>query len=162
LRAGLASAVVLVTIAAGTWALAHRAATPATPSAQVPLVAATPPPAQVLATSAPGAAAVAPAPEPVPPAPARAGPAPQISRRARPERERAPGFLNVSADPWAEVVIDGRKVGTTPLRSVRLSPGSHQVRLTHPARRPVQKAIVISSGHTELLDVELQSLESSR
>ena len=51
---------------------------------------------------------------------------PSAPRKRSRERGGAPGFLNVFAEPWANVVIDGRRVGTTPLRSVQLAAGSHR------------------------------------
>jgi serine/threonine-protein kinase len=42
---------------------------------------------------------------------------------------RQPGYLRVSAPsvPWAEVRIDGRKIGDTPTRKVKLPAGSHDL-----------------------------------
>jgi serine/threonine-protein kinase len=42
------------------------------------------------------------------------------------------GLLHVDADPWAEIWIDGSKVGETPLGNIPLRIGSHQVTLRHP------------------------------
>ncbi len=62
-------------------------------------------------------------------------------RRARPERStgtsvtesaRAGGWLSVSALPWAEVYLDGRYVGRTPLRSRPVRAGRRRVRLVCP------------------------------
>jgi len=48
--------------------------------------------------------------------------------------EPAPGdgVLVVTAMPWAEVAVDGRPAGTTPLRSLSLAPGDHVVELRCP------------------------------
>jgi eukaryotic-like serine/threonine-protein kinase len=60
--------------------------------------------------------------EPAPPSPdAQAAPAP-------PQR----AHLTVSAVPWAEVHLDGRSLGTTPLRGHRIPPGSHRLTLACP------------------------------
>jgi len=42
---------------------------------------------------------------------------------------RAPGSLVVRAHPWAQVSVDGRKVGVTPLEQLQLPPGWHLVTL---------------------------------
>ncbi len=42
------------------------------------------------------------------------------------------GFLTLNATPWAEVSLDGRKLGTTPLRRVRARAGSHVLRFDCP------------------------------
>jgi hypothetical protein len=164
-----AGVLVLGSVAAGAWALSRSAAVPPSP-APVPVAHETveptpapegeargqgrppgnPVPAPAAQPLAPVAPAVAARPEPATPAAPR--------KRSR-ERGGAPGFLNVFAEPWANVVIDGRRVGTTPLRSVQLAAGSHRIRLEHPARQPVEKAVVISSGRTELLDVDLERTE---
>jgi hypothetical protein len=44
-------------------------------------------------------------------------------------KPREPGFLKVTAPgvPWAEVRIDGKKVGTTPTRKLQVPSGRHRV-----------------------------------
>lgn len=38
-----------------------------------------------------------------------------------------PGFLSVATTPWTAVVVDGARVGTTPLFRLPLAPGAHSV-----------------------------------
>ena len=45
--------------------------------------------------------------------------------------EPAFGHLLVVAEPWAEVFIDGEKVGQTPLGKIRLSAGTHTLSLSN-------------------------------
>jgi len=45
----------------------------------------------------------------------------------------APGLLKLNSVPWAEVYIDKRHVGHTPLMGVPLTPGRHVIRLTNPS-----------------------------
>jgi hypothetical protein len=40
--------------------------------------------------------------------------------------------LTLSAQPWAEVSLDGRRLGTTPLRRQRVRPGPHQLTFSCP------------------------------
>ncbi len=42
------------------------------------------------------------------------------------------GSLSVNALPWAEVTVDGRPVGTTPLANVSVAIGNHEVVWRHP------------------------------
>ena len=42
------------------------------------------------------------------------------------------GVLSVNALPWAEVVIDGKPAGTTPLGNISLPIGSHEIVFRHP------------------------------
>lgn len=67
----------------------------------------------------------------------------------------AEGMLHVVVRPWAEVSVDGRSVGTTPLGAVALPAGTHLVRLTHPEFRPLQRRIAIEPGETTSLRVDL-------
>jgi eukaryotic-like serine/threonine-protein kinase len=66
------------------------------------------------------------------------------------------GYLRIVAEPWAEVSIDGQRVGTTPLaRPMALSPGTHFVHLEHPRAAVERRTVRISPGGTILLDVEM-------
>jgi hypothetical protein len=42
------------------------------------------------------------------------------------------GSMDINATPWAEVFVDGEKVGETPLAGVPVSAGRHSVRFRHP------------------------------
>lgn len=42
------------------------------------------------------------------------------------------GTLSVNALPWADVTIDGRAIGTTPLANIRVPIGSHEIVWRHP------------------------------
>ena len=43
------------------------------------------------------------------------------------------GILRINSLPWAQVFVDGRMVGYTPQRSIRVTPGEHDVRLVNPS-----------------------------
>ncbi len=59
------------------------------------------------------------------------------------------GYLNVIADPWAEVHVDGVHFETTPFATpIALNPGVHYVKLVNPYFRSVTKEVVIESGKT--------------
>ncbi len=66
-----------------------------------------------------------------------------------------PGRLLVLVTPWADVAVDGRTVGQTPLAAIRLEPGPHAVLLTHPDYQPFPRKITIRPGETLRLVVNL-------
>lgn len=67
------------------------------------------------------------------------------------------GVLLVVVRPWADVSVDGVLRGQTPLGRFPLSPGPHQVLLTHPDFRPYPRRVVIRPGETLRLVVDLRT-----
>jgi len=65
-------------------------------------------------------------------------PAPVVSTRSEQDAGATPApvsetaYLTINATPWAEVTLDGRKVGTTPLRKLKTRAGSHTLRFDCP------------------------------
>jgi serine/threonine-protein kinase len=55
------------------------------------------------------------------------------------------GLLSVNALPWAEVEIDGKPVGTTPLANISLSIGSHRVVWRHPQLGERERTVAITA-----------------
>ncbi|MEZ4230519.1 MAG: serine/threonine-protein kinase [Polyangiaceae bacterium] len=89
---------------------------------------------------------------------ARDGSAPSVSQgsHALELRPSQAGYLRVVADPWAYVIVDGEKVETTPFAEpIPLSPGTHYVRLEHPAAPTERRTITLAPGESILLDVKL-------
>ena len=106
----------------------------------------TPSPAQPRATPTPTpAAAPAPAPTPTPP------PTPP------PTPVTGTGLLQIGVRPWAQVTVDGKDVGTTPLDRIELPAGRHRVALRHPAYQVVEKDLVITEGETARLIFDFTS-----
>ncbi len=124
------------------------------------------PPAADLAAAAPRAAPDA-GPESVRPTVARAPrrPARKRSRRskARPTRPAGPrhgtlkvGIVNQRGRVvWAEVYVDGRKRGSTPLQVKDLEPGVHKVRLQRAGKRSTIRSVNIRAGRTTPLLLEV-------
>lgn len=82
-------------------------------------------------------------------------PRPAFSRSASgaviPEKP-ATGILKLLIVPPAEVLVDGRSLGTVSLREERLLPGSHVVRVVHPDYRPLQRKVTVEAGiRTQLI-----------
>jgi serine/threonine-protein kinase len=66
------------------------------------------------------------------------------------------GTLKLRIRPWANVSVDGRAVGTTPLRALTLVAGDHAVRLDHPQFDPLVLTATVRAGLTTELDVDLR------
>jgi hypothetical protein len=79
----------------------------------------------------------------------------RIGTMAPPVATGPHGYLHVNSMPWSEVLVDGRRVGNTPIR-MTLSPGAHQVTLvsTSTGVRRTQR-VQIRSGETSRLIVDL-------
>jgi len=58
--------------------------------------------------------------------------------------------------PYAEVRIDGRLLGTTPMKPVSLEAGTYTVWFTHPDYQPLQRRIVIRPGETLKVELDLR------
>jgi len=66
------------------------------------------------------------------------------------------GFLRVVADPWANVIVDGEPVDTTPFaHPIPLPAGVHYVRLEHPNAPAERRTVALEAGETVLLDVKM-------
>ncbi len=73
------------------------------------------------------------------------------------------GTMSLNAEPWAEVTIDGRGVGTTPLRELSLSAGFHQLRLVHPPqslRYETTFEVKAQKKQKMFIDLRRQTVES--
>ncbi len=54
------------------------------------------------------------------------------------------GTLNINAAPWAEVAVDGKPLGPTPLGNISLPVGSHEVVFTHPQLGERRQAVIVT------------------
>jgi serine/threonine-protein kinase len=66
-----------------------------------------------------------------------------------------PGLLKLAILPWAEVSIDGKPMGTTPLKPISLKAGQHKVVLSNPAYRPLSRTVTIRANQTTRLELNL-------
>jgi hypothetical protein len=64
--------------------------------------------------------------------------------------------LAVNAVPWAEVWIDGEKVGETPLGDLKVSVGPHEVVFRHPDLGEQRHAITVTAAAPARLSVDLR------
>jgi PEGA domain-containing protein len=67
------------------------------------------------------------------------------------------GTLRLRLRRWADVTVDGRPMGTTPLRALRLTAGTHTVELRHPGYVPLERTVTVGSGLTTELQLDLRA-----
>lgn len=64
--------------------------------------------------------------------PKRPAAAPRAPEKARDKEPAGTGLLRINSRPWSTVSVDGRPVGNTPQIDIKLSAGTHTVRLENP------------------------------
>jgi hypothetical protein len=65
------------------------------------------------------------------------------------------GILNINAVPWAEVAIDGKPLGPTPLGNISISVGSHDVVFTHPQLGERRQTVLVTLNGINRISVNL-------
>lgn len=71
-------------------------------------------------------------------------------------RPRGSGLLVANASPWAEVRIDGKSHGTTPIMDLKLPAGRHRAIFSNPETgEVVRRSFVVKPGKTTKLIVEM-------
>jgi hypothetical protein len=66
------------------------------------------------------------------------------------------GVVNLNASPWAEVWIDGRRVGETPIGNLEVPIGPHEVLFRHPELGEKRHAISVSAAAPVRLSVAMK------
>jgi hypothetical protein len=66
------------------------------------------------------------------------------------------GTLNVNASPWAEVWIDGRRVGETPIGNLQVPIGPHEIVFRHPQLGEKRQAVSITLNAPVRLSVDMK------
>ena len=67
----------------------------------------------------------------------------------------AHGFLTVNSIPWAKVFVDGRPVGITPLRSLKVGAGGHRVQLRDAQGKLLRTFVAqVPAGHTKVFSFD--------
>ncbi len=56
------------------------------------------------------------------------------------------GSLSINATPWAEVLLDGQAVGTTPLANLKVPVGSHEIVWRHPQFGERRQTVVVKAN----------------
>jgi hypothetical protein len=66
------------------------------------------------------------------------------------------GTLSVNAQPWAEVWVDGERVGETPIGNLARRIGNHEVVFRHPELGERRESVVIAVGKPTRVGVDLR------
>jgi hypothetical protein len=65
------------------------------------------------------------------------------------------GTLSLNALPWAEVFVDGERIGETPIGNLVRPIGRHEVIFRHPQLGERHESVVVAAGRTTRLGVDL-------
>lgn len=71
------------------------------------------------------------------------------------------GYLSLNAQPWSEVLIDGKPVGETPIGNLEFPIGPHRVVFRHPVHGEQTRTVVLAAGATMRLSVDLRQSSTS-
>jgi serine/threonine protein kinase len=66
------------------------------------------------------------------------------------------GSVNLNASPWAEVWIDGRRVGDTPIGNLAVPIGPHEIIFRHPELGEKKQAVSVTAGTPLRLSVSMK------
>ena len=66
------------------------------------------------------------------------------------------GLLSINAQPWAEVWLDGERVGETPIANLAARLGSHEVLFKHPQLGERRETILVTLHQPARLGVDLR------
>lgn len=66
------------------------------------------------------------------------------------------GIMSLNATPWAEVFIDGQRVGETPIGNLSRPIGRHEVLFRHPEFGERRETVVVTVGQVARLGVDLR------
>ena len=70
--------------------------------------------------------------------------------------EAPTGMLNINAQPWAEVWVDGQRVGETPIGNLVRPIGRHQVVLRHPEFGERRETVTVTLRQPARLGVDMR------
>jgi serine/threonine-protein kinase len=66
------------------------------------------------------------------------------------------GIVNLNASPWAEVWIDGRRVGDTPIGNLAVPIGPHEIVFRHPEFGEKKQAVSVTTGAPVRVSVSMK------
>jgi hypothetical protein len=66
------------------------------------------------------------------------------------------GTVNLNATPWAEVFVDDKRVGETPIGNLSIPIGPHEVVFRHPQFGEKRHAITVTASGTTRLSVDMK------
>ena len=69
------------------------------------------------------------------------------------------GALNINALPWAEVFVDGERIGETPIGNLAVRLGSHEITFRHPELGEVKRTVEVTLRGPARISVNLERKE---
>jgi hypothetical protein len=66
------------------------------------------------------------------------------------------GFMSINAQPWAEVWVDGRRIGETPIGRIATPIGQHEVVLRHPELGERRQMVTVTLRQPSRLGVDMR------
>jgi hypothetical protein len=66
------------------------------------------------------------------------------------------GTIAINAQPWAEVWVDGTKVGETPIGNFAVAAGSHDVVFRHPDLGEHRETVLVTLKNPMRLSVDMR------
>lgn len=66
------------------------------------------------------------------------------------------GVVNLNASPWAEVFVDGKPVGETPIGNLSVPIGPHEILFRHPQFGEKRHAVSVTAGVPVRISVEMK------
>jgi hypothetical protein len=66
------------------------------------------------------------------------------------------GRMNINAVPWAEVLVDGKPVGETPIGNLSIALGEHEIVFRHPQLGEVRRTAVVRSDAVARVSANLE------
>ncbi|HEY8551806.1 MAG TPA: PEGA domain-containing protein [Vicinamibacterales bacterium] len=65
------------------------------------------------------------------------------------------GSLSLNAIPWAEVWLDGNRIGETPIGNVTARAGTHELIFRHPDHAEIRQTVVVKAGEINRVTVNM-------
>ena len=65
------------------------------------------------------------------------------------------GTVSINALPWADVTVDGRAIGTTPLANISLPIGTHEVVFQHPQLGEKRQSVQVKANTPSRIGIDL-------
>ena len=66
------------------------------------------------------------------------------------------GVMNLNATPWAEVWIDGQRVGETPIGNLNVAIGPHEIVFKHPQFGEKRKAVSVTLAAPMRVSIDMK------
>ena len=66
------------------------------------------------------------------------------------------GVVSLNASPWAEVWIDGQRVGETPIGNLAVAIGPHEIVFKHPELGEKRQAVSVTLGAPVRLSIDMK------